>query len=237
MGRIGFESGSDEPRSSAPSGSYGALMNGLGDLVDEISVASVCIASAQADELRRIERARIWAVDAASKLPGGDSRRSREELAERSFAAQLAAALHVSEGAARNRIWLARSLVNDLPLTLELLGDGPISTRHAQILVDQVGMLDPESLTMLEQRVLPRGMQQTPPQFERSVRTMSERLNPESMVERQGRRRRSAQFTSSRCGMAWVDCASRRRSCNWSPPPTESPILQSPCRPTASYAP
>ena len=38
---------------------------------------------------------------------------------------------------------------------------------------------------MLERQVLPRGMEQTPPQFERSVRTMSERLNLESMVERQ----------------------------------------------------
>ena len=108
--------------SNAPSGSYGELILGLGNLVDDVSVASLRVAADQAHELRAIERARICAVDATSKLPGGDSRRSREELAERSFAAQLAADLHISEGAARNRIWVACALINDLPLTLELLG-------------------------------------------------------------------------------------------------------------------
>jgi hypothetical protein len=185
MERTGFGvefSDADSPTARTP---YGAMLDHLGDLVDEISVVEVQVAMAQAARARRIEEARAWAVEAAEQFPGNDSRHSRIELAERSFAAQLAGALRMSEVAARNLMWSSRCLVNDLPLTLEYLSDGAISLRHAQILVEQVGILDPESVTMLEQKVLPRGMRQTPPQFERSVRTMSEKLNLESIVERQ----------------------------------------------------
>ncbi|HEX4057804.1 MAG TPA: DUF222 domain-containing protein [Galbitalea sp.] len=184
MGRAGFGVEFGDAESPAPLTPYGEMLERLGDFVDDISVAEAKVAMAQAARARRIEEARAWAVYAASQFPGDDSHHARTELAERSFVAQLAGALHMSEAAARNVMWSSRCLVNDLPDTLAALAAGAISFRHARILVDQVSILDPESVAMLEQKVLPRGKQQTPPQFEKSVRLMSEKLNLESMVER-----------------------------------------------------
>lgn len=185
MGRAGFGVEFIDADSPHPLSPYATMLEGLGDRVDDISVAEANVAMAQATRARRIEDARAWAVAAASQFPGNDSHHARTELAERSFAAQLAGALHVSEAAARNLMWSSRCLVNDLPDTLTALAEGAISFRHVQILVEQVSILDPASLTMLEQKVLERGKQQTPPQFERSVRRASEKLNLESMAERQ----------------------------------------------------
>jgi hypothetical protein len=185
MGRTGFEVEFGDADSAAPSSPYRKMMERLGELVDDVSVEEIEVAMAHSSRARKIEETRAWAVAAVMALPGSDSRHSRSELGERSFAAELAANLHMSEGAARNLIWSSRCLVNDLPLTLQFLSDGAISLRHAQILVDQVGTLDEESIFILEQEILPSGMHQTPPQFEKSVRRMSEKLNLESIVERQ----------------------------------------------------
>jgi hypothetical protein len=185
MGRAGFGVEFGDAESDAPRTPYGQMLDRLGDLVDDISVAEAKVAMAQASRARMIEDARVWAVEAAAQFPGNESHHKRTELAERSFAAQLAGALHMSELAARNLIWSSRCLVNDLPETLVALEEGSISLRHAQILVEQVTVLDPESLSMLEQQVLSRGKQQTPPQFEKSVRRMSEKLNLADAIERQ----------------------------------------------------
>ncbi len=144
MGRSGFSVGFSDADSPAPRSPYATMMNRLGELVDDISVADVRVAMAQADRARKIEAARAWAVEAAMALPGDDSRHSRDELAERSFASGVATSLRMSEGAARSLIWGSRCLVNDLPQTLEALADGAISYRHAQILIEQVNILDPE---------------------------------------------------------------------------------------------
>jgi hypothetical protein len=177
---LGFAGAGDAPALSP----FAVMLGGLAARVDDVAVSAVKIAMEQARQLRGIEQARQWALEMAASM-SGDAHHSGEDLAVRSLVAQLAASMRVSEMAARRLVWMAQCLTNDLPMTLDYLSDGVITVRHAQILVDQVGLLDPESVTMLEQRALPRGAQQTPPQFERSVRAMAERLNLENMVERQ----------------------------------------------------
>jgi hypothetical protein len=184
MGHTGstveFRDADQAPRLSP----FAVMLEGLAARIDEISVSSVKIAREQATQLRNIEEARVFAVGAAAGIPG-NSRHSSEDLALRSLTAQVAGSMRISELAARRLVWTAQCLATDLPLTMSYLADGAITLRHAQILVDQVGLLDPESITMLEQKVLPRGSEQTPPQFERSVRAMAERLDLSNMVERQ----------------------------------------------------
>src|ERR1700710_708902 len=163
MGRTGFGVAFLDAGSPAPVTPYARMMDGLATLVDDVSVAEVKVAMAHAERARTIEAAGVGAVEAALELPGNDPRRTREELAERSFAAQMAAALHVSEASARNLIAASRTLINNLPLTLDYLSDGAISWRHVQILVDQVPNIGPELAAVLEQKVLCHGAQQTPP--------------------------------------------------------------------------
>lgn len=188
MGHTGsiveFRDAGQAPGNGAALSPFAQMLEGLAERIDDIAVSSVRIAREQSRQLRNIEQARLWALEMATTA-SGDAHHSSEELALRSLTAQVAASMRISEMAARRLIWTAQCLTTDLPLTLDYLSDGAITLRHAQILVDQVGLLDPESVTMLEQKVLPRGAQQTPPQFERSVRAMAERLNLENMVERQ----------------------------------------------------
>jgi hypothetical protein len=193
-----------DPDAPIVTSAYVNLMEHLGDLVDEVSVADVKVSMAQAARARRIEDARAWAVEAALAVPSGGlpsdashrlgahlgelsvpDRQRRIDWAERSFTAELASSLRLSDAAARNLIWASQTLVNLLPLTLQSLADGAIGYRHAQTLVDQATLLDAESLAMLEQKVLPRGAHQTPPQFDRSVRTLVEKLRTDDMVVRQ----------------------------------------------------
>jgi hypothetical protein len=186
----------DAPTLTSP---YATLMEQLGELVDEVSAAEVRVSMAQAARARRIEAARAWAVEAAlaiprGALPGdgprggellGEDRQRRIDWAQRSFTAEIASSLRLSDGAARNLVWASQTLVNLLPLTLQSLADGGIGYRHAQTLIDQATLLDAESLAMLEQKVLARGVHQTPGQFERTVRAFVERLRTDDMVVRQ----------------------------------------------------
>jgi hypothetical protein len=185
MGRTGFGVEFSQADFGAPLSPYGQMLEQLGDDIDEISVSTVRIGVEQGRQLRAIEETRIHAIEMALELPGSESRRSRMALAERSVVSQVAASLRLSEFAARKLIWTARCLVNDVPLTLEHLSDGAISLRHAQILVGHMVGLDADSVRQLEAAVLNRGMQQTPPQFARSVRVMVERLSRATGVERQ----------------------------------------------------
>jgi hypothetical protein len=102
----------------------------------------------------------------------------------RAFVCEIASALRIPDRTAENLIKTSQALVNELPATLLALGEGRLSYRHAQILVDNSYGLSRESARELETRMLPVAEKNTPTRFERSVRRTRERLNPESMIER-----------------------------------------------------
>jgi hypothetical protein len=107
-------------------------------------------------------------------------------LAQRSFRAEVATLLNISERSAEDLIGVSRALAETLPATLSALGDGRISWRHATIMVDESAGLDPESQAMLEHRILDREDRLTPPRFARVLRKTREELNPATIVERHG---------------------------------------------------
>jgi hypothetical protein len=170
-----------------------ATADALGALVDDVIEADFMVGLAMARRAERIERARAFADSAAraesnsASLGSGSSGslHSRLELAERAFASELGAALRIPDLTARNLIATSRTLVNDLPATLTALAEGRLTYRHAQILVDQCSLLDPQATAKLEAAVLPAAERMTPSQFERKARTTRERLEPDTMVERQ----------------------------------------------------
>src|ERR1019366_635053 len=135
---------------------------------------------------KAIERARKYSAALANDPPSGiRPTKSSLDMWRRAFTSEIAAALHLPERSAKRLIQTSQMLVNHLPATLLALGEGRLSFRHAQILVDHSYGLEPASVRELETRMLPVAQKNTPSRFEQSVRKTREHLNPESMVERQ----------------------------------------------------
>ncbi|MDQ1575810.1 MAG: hypothetical protein QOH55_960, partial [Microbacteriaceae bacterium] len=124
----------------------------------------------------------------------------------RSLRAELAVALRIPERTAENQLAAAKALVNDLPNTLVALTAGEISYRHAQIMVDHTGGLDDETRVALEAASLPYARNLTAAKFERKIRTLRERANPETIRERHVRAvcDREVVLEPGRDGMAWL---------------------------------
>jgi Domain of unknown function (DUF222)/HNH endonuclease len=83
---------------------------------------------------------------------------------------QVGAALRLSPGTAEQRLAIARTLVDRLPATLELLRAGQITYLHARKLAEAVTTFDDQTTAKIEQRVLTRAAEQTLPQFAASLR-------------------------------------------------------------------
>ncbi|MCU1295703.1 MAG: endonuclease [Bryobacterales bacterium] len=149
------------------------------------------LAAAKAIALDLAHRAHVEQVApsrAGASLADGTSRDGARfdsaVLAERSFRAEVAALLAISERAAENLIGVSGALVKTLPATMKALADGDISWRHATIMVDETAGLDSDSQARLEIQVLGRPDRLTPPKFARVLRKAREELNPETIVER-----------------------------------------------------
>jgi Domain of unknown function (DUF222)/HNH endonuclease len=83
---------------------------------------------------------------------------------------QVGAALRLSPGTAERRLSIARTLVDRLPATLELLRAGRITYLHAMKLAEAVDPFDIETTAKIERRVLVRAPEQTLSQFGASLR-------------------------------------------------------------------
>jgi hypothetical protein len=93
-----------------------------------------------------------------------------------------------------------------LPDTLAALVAGEISYRHAQIMVDHTRALDTAALRALEAVALPFARNLTASKFERKIRSLRERANPETIRERHVRAvtDREIVFDPGQDGMAWL---------------------------------
>jgi Domain of unknown function (DUF222) len=83
---------------------------------------------------------------------------------------QVGAALRLSPGTAERRLSIARTLVDRLPATLELLRAGQLTYLHAMKLAEAVTPFDDQTTAKIEQRVLTRAAEQTLSQFGASLR-------------------------------------------------------------------
>ena len=177
--------------------------NRLATLVEEVVVAEFRRGEADARRARAIEDARQFAEDSVRE---GASKSSRE-MSRRAFVCEIAVALHLPDRTAQKLIETSKTLVHDLPATLFALSEGRLSYRHAQILVDHCDGLEPATRRELETRVLPKAEQATPSRFEQTVRRTRERLNPETIVERQvlAVEERTVILEPGKDGMAWIN--------------------------------
>ena len=183
----------------APLTVLAAAAEAVSELIDMAAGIDRTIAGLMALRAQVVEKATAWNESAA---PEGLSK----EMQFRSFRAELACALRVPERTAENLMATSRSLVKDMPDTLAALLKGRISYRHAQVMVDNTLLLEPEVRAGIEQAALPYAEKLTVSKFERKVRTLRERSAPEAMVERHQRAilNREVQLSAERDGMAWL---------------------------------
>lgn len=96
-------------------------------------------------------------------------------------------ALRVPVRTAQNRLRQARTLVDELPATLDSLSAGQISHDQARTLTDAVWKLspdEPELVRNLEQAVLGKASLQTTAQFRAAVKRAAVRIDPASAEQR-----------------------------------------------------
>lgn len=163
-----------------------------GDLLDVVAgldrqINQLSALRALALDLARKEHLARAAGQAATRADAEVSSVARFDstvLAQRSFRAEVAALLTISERAAENLIAVSGVLASALPATTAALGRGDISWRHATIMVDETAGLDPAPMAGLEQKVLESAERLTPPKFARMLRKTREQLHPETIVAR-----------------------------------------------------
>ena len=119
---------------------------------------------------------------------------------------EVAAAMRMSSGTARNRLASAEQLVTRLPRTLTALKEGKLNPRQADAMTQGSFELPDDRLTDYEQRLVGRAGDQSLPGLRRSIRRAVIALDPSTEEQRAARARgdRHVRFVEADHGMAWL---------------------------------
>ena len=177
--------GSPEPDSLAA-----AMLVTFDGLVSSVQCAERIVDASMALRATQIDQMRLWseamvAAEEPSTVPSPDPHgwtaavRGRRELIF-----ELACALRVPEPTADRLLDESKRLVHLLPETHTALGDGEISYRHAQVIVEQTSTLPDEAVAEFEHEVLPFAKSLTVAKFTRVTRKKREASHPKSITER-----------------------------------------------------
>jgi hypothetical protein len=128
-------------------------------------------------------------------------------LAERSFVAEIACALRMSERSAQKLIAESDTLVDTLPASFSALCQGRIGYAQARVIVDEAYGLDAADRRSLEDTVIGAAATQTPARLRARVRRVRERLHPETINTRlkAAVADRSVSVETAADGMAWLN--------------------------------
>jgi hypothetical protein len=203
-----------------------AMADTFGELVDSIAATDRMLASVSAARAELIDQARQWSEiteaagdSLASGSPigntladdsaaGNSSSRGwdRATVARRVLISELACALRLPERTVEVLVEESRSLLHDLPATLDALRGGKISYRHAKAMVDHASSLPESARGTFEQSALPFAKQLTVAKFDRKARILRERTHPETIDERHAASAvdRTVSIEPARDGMAWL---------------------------------
>ena len=154
-------------------------------------------------QIRKLTAQKSLALIAAHDEMVSSVRFDNRMLAARSFRAQIAALLGITEKTAENQIGYARVLQSSFPRTLEALSAGDISWQHVTVIVDELAGMEERARGILEEKALAEAPNVTANKLGRVVRLARETLNPETIPERHeaARRNRGVQLLDDRDGM------------------------------------
>jgi hypothetical protein len=186
---------------AAPGGTAGAPRMDL-DAHSDASMAALAAAPPSADSVHRStavvpERlspsARIDLLHALAKQAAWVEARQLELLAvidaadsspDRWATEEIAAVLRIAPSTATVRVALARLLAGPLLTTRKALFAGQITARHASVLAEAVRPLDDATATAVQDRVLPKGADDTVAEFAGRVRRAVLILDPAGQEQR-----------------------------------------------------
>jgi hypothetical protein len=165
-----------------------AMLVTFDGLVSGVQCAQRIVDASMALRATQIDRLRLWseAMVAIEEPPTSPDPHgwTPEVRGRRELIFELACALRIPEATADRLIDESKRLVHLLPETHTALGDGEISYRHAQVIVEQASTLPDDALAGFEVELLPFAKSLTVAKFTRVVRKKRESLHPQSITDR-----------------------------------------------------
>jgi hypothetical protein len=184
---------------------YGVMSDTLGDIIGGVAAAEQMAAAALGWRTRMIEQAASWAELVA--VEGGRSAGwDAATTARRTVSSEIATALHVPERDAVNMVETAKALVRHLPDTLDALGHGSISYRHAERIAEHSFTLPDEAKPEFDRVLAEVAPELTAAQTNDRARRLREHLHPASITERRRAaiENRCVTVDTAQDGMAWL---------------------------------
>jgi Domain of unknown function (DUF222) len=177
-----------------------------GDMLDAIAGIDRSMASLAAIRARMIDTARVWITDTEASRPSSRGPSADAEMARQLLVAELAALLRIAGSSAARLVADSRTLVANLPATLDALTAGDISYRHAAIMIENAESLPEEARPHFEVAVLPKARRLNPSRFGDHARRVREREHPDSLRTRRltALERRAVHVDPARDSMAWL---------------------------------
>jgi hypothetical protein len=138
-------------------------------------------AAGRVDLLVALERQAAWIAAQQQRVL---ARMAVEQADDRNWVREdVACALRMSGRTAARRLAVAQTLAERLPATLKLLDRGEVGYLHAAFLAQAVFALDAKQARAVEEQVLPRAVEQTLSEFQRSVRRAVARVAAATVEE------------------------------------------------------
>lgn len=169
----------------------------LDSLVEALVQTRKAMAGLQAIELRVMQAALVLAEEQSSRL--GDARQIEREMPLRAIAAEMAAAVRVSDRTLQRRLSDASTFVSRFPESVAALAEGRISHSHLQVIAEAGLLIDDDAARgEYERRVLAIAEQETPGRLRPIARILAERVCPIPLEQRHAAARTA-------CGVRVVD--------------------------------
>lgn len=170
-------------------------LDALADVVSSLESVERVLARMQAVREGLLAMASQLAValedDDGSPSPGGQLsgwRPPARELAERAVAAEIAAAIRMSDRTVQRQMGQAVELVDRFPAVFQALSEGRISLAHARIIQDAgAGLFDDGARARYQAAVLDCAERQAPSRLRRSAAREAEKTHPEALTVRRER--------------------------------------------------
>jgi hypothetical protein len=174
--------------------------------LDAVAGVDKMIASLSAVRARLVAHAYDAVLAEQRAIPVQRTPHAKAELARQTLVTELAPLLRITPTAAAHLLAESRALATTLPATLEALGRGEFSYRHAQVVVDHAALLPDDGVAPFEQAVLADARILNVARFRDRARRIRERTHPDSLARRRARQfdRRSVSVDPAADGMAWL---------------------------------
>jgi hypothetical protein len=162
--------------------------NALDDLVTGMIETRRQIAAFEARQERLLSEAVDLTLARSAQARAAGRRMTRGDLAIREVAAELGAAMRVSDRTVQSRMGDAASLTSRFPATLRAWEEGRISAAHARVILDVgTAITDDDVCAQFESTALGIAEVEAPARLRALARAVAARLDPEATAARQRR--------------------------------------------------